>query len=589
MLKKNEFLILKELWLNNTKKMSQREIALRTNLSLGTVNSVLRELSEAGYINGASLTDRGIKALDEHKVNNAIIMAAGMSTRFAPLSYEKPKGMLSVKGAILIEREIEQLIEAGITDITVVVGYMKEMFFYLEEKYGVKIVINEDYYQYNNTSTLMLVLDELKNTYICSSDNYFESNLFEPYVYKAYYSAVYQDGPTDEYCIDYDNKDIITNISVGGKDSWIMLGHAFFDKKFSQAFKQLLKREYEKLSVKENLWEKLYADHLGEFEMYIRKYASNEIYEFDSLDELRLVDPHYINNTDSKIMDNICSVLHCEHKDIININCIKDGLTNKSFYFDCKGASYVYRHPGVGTDEYISRENEAKTMDIISDLGLDDTFIYMDKEEGWKLSKYIQNVRILDYHDYQEVARALEMMRVLHNAKIEVDYEFDIWTSAVGFIDKLLKKHKCDFNDFDEIYSTMKSVNEYAKADNVPKCLCHCDCYNPNFLLDDENNMYLIDWEYSGSDDPANDIGTFICCSDYSFEEAEEILTLYYGRELTEIEHRHCIAYIAIAAFYWWVWALYQDSLGKNMGHYLYLWYKMTKFYMKKAIEEYRR
>ena len=105
---------------------------------------------------------------------NAIIMAAGMSSRFAPLSYEKPKGLLKVKGEVLIERQIRQLQEAGITDITVVVGYMKEQFFYLEDKYGVQIVVNEDYYRYNNTSTLIRALDKIDETYICSSDNYFK-------------------------------------------------------------------------------------------------------------------------------------------------------------------------------------------------------------------------------------------------------------------------------------------------------------------------------------------------------------------------------------------------------------------------------
>lgn len=92
-------------------------------------------------------------------------MAAGTSSRFAPLSYENPKGLLRVKGEVLIEREIEQLLEAGIDDITLVVGYVKEKFFYLEEKYGVKIVINEDYYRYNNTSTLIRVSEQLSNTF----------------------------------------------------------------------------------------------------------------------------------------------------------------------------------------------------------------------------------------------------------------------------------------------------------------------------------------------------------------------------------------------------------------------------------------
>ena len=101
-----------------------------------------------------------------------------MSSRFAPLSYERPKGLLVVKGEVLIERQIHQLQEAGIDDITIVVGYMKEQFFYLQDKFNVNIVVNEDYYRYNNTSSLIRVLDKIDETYICSSDNYFSENVF---------------------------------------------------------------------------------------------------------------------------------------------------------------------------------------------------------------------------------------------------------------------------------------------------------------------------------------------------------------------------------------------------------------------------
>ena len=104
---------------------------------------------------------------------NAIILAAGTSSRFVPISFEIPKSLLKVNGEILIERQIKQLQEARIFDITIVVGYKKEMFYYLKDKYNVSIVDNGDYYIYNNTSSLMKVLDKLENTYICSSDNYF--------------------------------------------------------------------------------------------------------------------------------------------------------------------------------------------------------------------------------------------------------------------------------------------------------------------------------------------------------------------------------------------------------------------------------
>ena len=179
-------------------KMTQRELSQILGCSLGKINSTIKTLTAEGLMNiQGDITPLGLSQMEPYKVQNAIIMAAGMSSRFVPLSYEKPKALLKVKGEVLIEREIRQLHEAGITDITVVVGYMKEKLFYLEDKFNVRIVTNEDYYRYNNTSTLIRVADRLSNTYICSSDNYFPENPFEPYVYRAYYSAIYGEGKTE--------------------------------------------------------------------------------------------------------------------------------------------------------------------------------------------------------------------------------------------------------------------------------------------------------------------------------------------------------------------------------------------------------
>ena len=79
----------------------------------------------------------------KNMISNAIILAAGKSTRFAPFTYERPKGLFRVKGEYLIERKINQLIDAGVKEIYIVVGYMKEKFFFLEQKYPeVKLLIN---------------------------------------------------------------------------------------------------------------------------------------------------------------------------------------------------------------------------------------------------------------------------------------------------------------------------------------------------------------------------------------------------------------------------------------------------------------
>lgn len=522
---------------------------------------------------------------------NAIIMAAGMSSRFAPLSYERPKGLLVVKGEVLIERQIRQLQDAGITDITIVVGYMKEMFFYLENKMNVKIVVNEDYFRYNNTSSLMCVLDRISDTYICSSDNYFSENVFKEEPNGAYYSAQYVCGPTDEWCLYTDDEGIIDGIIVGGADCWIMSGHVYFDRRFSEKFISLLKMDYEKEECRNNLWEHFYMQHLDVLRMKIRCYGPGIIYEFDSLDELRGFDESYICNTDSRIIRNICDVLDCSEKQIMSIQVIKQGLTNTSFSFsvvreDDKVDRYVYRHPGIGTEEYINRDSEMFSMDIAAKLGLDDTFIYMSPK-GWKISRYVENARTLDYHNEKDVANSLKMIRKLHDANIISEYDFHIWERACDFVERIREKGRSDFADFQELYDKMDFLFRLTKRDGVVDRLCHCDCYDPNFLIGDDDKMYLIDWEYSGNDDPASDLGTYICCSDYSEEEADDIIRRYLCHEPKVEELRHYYAYIAIAAYYWYVWAIYQTSIGKNVGEYLYLWYKMSIKYCDVAMSMY--
>lgn len=257
-------------------------------------------------------------------VDNAIIMAAGLSSRFAPLSYEKPKALINVRGEILIERQIRQLKQAGIDDIFLVAGYKKEMFYYLQGKLGVHILENPEYAVRNNNSSLYVARDHLKNTYICSADNYFSVNPFEKEVDESYYAAVFSEGLTKEWCIEYDEDDWITNVTIGGKDSWYMMGHVFFSEKFSQKFVKILCDEYERPETKDKLWENIYIEHIDELPMKIKKYNTEDIYEFDSLDELRQFDKKYWEQSGSFIMQEIAKQLNCKEEQLTCLAPVKD-------------------------------------------------------------------------------------------------------------------------------------------------------------------------------------------------------------------------------------------------------------------------
>lgn len=300
------------------------------------------------------ITDQGREALAPYKVDNAVIMAAGISSRFVPISYEMPKGLMSVRGEVLIERQIRQLHEAGITDITVVVGYKAEMFSYLVDKLGVDIVYNPDYATRNNNATLWLVRDRLANTYVIASDYYNSENVFEPYAYQAYYAGVWFPGNTAEYAMETDEDSNILSVNTqGGTDAWCMLGHAYWDRAYSQQFVKILASIYDEPRTADMLWEDIYAEHCPELHMVMRPYSTSVIHEFDSLDELRSFDPDFINNVHSKVLTQITENLHCQRPEIKNIKPVTRTLAERSFRFEVNGKGYLYHYPDAETDHII--------------------------------------------------------------------------------------------------------------------------------------------------------------------------------------------------------------------------------------------
>ncbi|MDR3052843.1 MAG: phosphotransferase [Coriobacteriales bacterium] len=576
MLSENEFLVLNQIRAGEAR--TQRALAEKTGLSLGNVNSIIRQLTDLGYTDSAGITAAGFKALEPHKVQNAIIMAAGKSSRFAPISYEKPKGTLRVCGEVLIERIIRQLHATGIYDITVVIGYMKEQFLYLEDAFGVSIVVNDYFAERNNNSTLKLVEHRLGNTYILTSDNYFTQNVFEPYVYHAYYAAVFDQGETEEWCLRVGAKKRITKVTPGGADSWVMFGEAYFDTVFSQAFVKILDAVYDRPETQPKLWEDIYADHIKDLDMHIKKYPDGIIYEFDSLDDVRRFDPDFITNIDSSILDNICQVLACERVDITNIAPMEKGLSNLSFYFKVGENEYVYRHPGQITQGIINRAVEAEIEVIARDLGLDASFVYQDPVDGWKLSRFVHIKEEFDYHNKEHVCAGIAMIKKLHGSQKKVDNDFDIHDETEK-IKRLLKgSEQLNFPDFAELDARANKLYGLVTAQATQTVLCHCDFYEPNILVA-EDQFYLIDWEYAGMSDYACDLGVFICCSDYTYDQAIEVFETYFGRPLDAAELFHCIAYTSLAAYYWFVWALNKEAADAPVGEWLYLWYRFAKEY----------
>lgn len=570
-------------------KATQREIAESSNLGLATVNAAYKQCTEEGFIDGGRLSAKGMAELKSYSVDNAVILAAGLSSRFAPISYERPKGLLRVRGDVLIERQIEQLHASGITEIVVVVGYKKEEFFYLEDKYGVRIVVNRVYAERNNNSSLMLVRKMLGNTYICSSDNYFEKNPFEPYVWKAYYSAQFFEGLTDEWCLKIGSHGRISDVSVGGEDAWCMIGHAYFDKQFSEHMRSILEAEYELPQTHDKLWESLYVEHIREFDMRVRKYDPPIIHEFDSLDELREFDPLFLENLDSCIFDNIVSILGCTKTEIHNVYPLKQGLTNLSCHFATNDGEWVYRHPGIGTEFIVDRAAEQESLRTAKSLGLDSTFVYADPEMGWKISKFLPNCTNLNAHNERQLEIAMKMARKLHECDAKVNHRFSFYEEGKSYERKLHEHYSINTDDYWEMSRQAERLNKMLVSENNKDVLCHNDFFGLNFLVTQDGTINLIDWEYAGMGDYANDFGTFAVCEQLSEEEMYRALTYYFERTPTDSEWRHNLGLVGMAGWCWYVWSLLKISEGDDPGEWTYIYYRAGRTYLRKALELYNQ
>ena len=568
---------------------TQRQVAQSAGVSLGSVNKWMKSLVEQGLATETfAITAAGAIALDPYRTKRAVILAAGAGGRLAPLSYERPKAMFTVRGEVLVERLIRQLNEAGIEDISVVVGYRKDEFFYLAQKFGVRIIVNADYAESNSAASLYLARDAMSCAYVCASDQYFTQNPFSPYEYTSFASATVLPGPTTEQVLACDKKRYLACVADSAKGGLFLQGPAYFAAPEAAAFATALEAEHARPEAREKHWESVIAAHLADVRVLAKENEPGALFEFNDINDLCVFDADFMSNVDSDILDNICRTLDCTRDEIVDVETAKAGLTNLSVLFCVRGTTYVYRYPGPGTSAIINREAEAYSLGVAKKLGLDETYVYEDPHEGWKISRFIHGCTPFDYRNDAHVAGALAIGRKLHESGEVSPWSFDNWDEAVNII-KILKDAEYPLpSDFEELFAQVEELSRFVAAESGAPVLCHNDFYGPNFLVKGDT-MQLIDWEYSAMGDYASDIGNFIAQgSGYTVEESIACLDKYFGRTPTDAEVRHCMAMTALVGYYWYVWAIFKGMQGNPVGEWLYLWYQSARTFSAWALPRYR-
>lgn len=213
----------------------------------------------------------------------AIILAAGLGTRLRPMTDNTPKALIKVKDKPLVEYQIEYLKEKGIDEIIVVVGYLHEQFDYLKEKYGVKLVFNDKYAEYNNFYSLYLVKGYLADSYVIDADNYLFKNMFRSDINRSTYFSVYREDCENEWFLIYGDDYKVKDIIVDSKAGRILSGVSFWDKETAEKINKFIDFAYDSNEFMDLYWDNMVKDNISELDVYVEELEANSIYEIDSV------------------------------------------------------------------------------------------------------------------------------------------------------------------------------------------------------------------------------------------------------------------------------------------------------------------
>ena len=575
-----EFKILKSLL--HYPFINQRILASTSGYSLGKVNQSLKWLQQNEYLTAdMKITEKTEQRLRQYRPKNAIILAAGYGLRMIPINSEVPKGLIEIDGQALIERLIEQLHEAGVYDITIVVGFMKEHYEYLIDKYSVTLKVNMDYATKNNIHSLGLVADKIGNTYILPCDVWCETNPFSQQELFSWYMVT--DLVDDDSYVRVNRKLELVQTTQSGNQ---MIGISYITGDVIKPFVENLTRLLSSGQNYDKFWED--ALFLNDIMMAAAKIASSKnTVEINTFEQLREFDSNS-SQLKSAAIKKIANIMQVPPDDIKNITVVKKGMTNRSFLFTCKGRQYMMRIPGEGTDKMINRKQEYAVYQTIKNLAISDIIQFIDPENGYKITTFWENARTCDPENFDDVALCMQRLRQFHNMKLTVGHKFDIF-GQIEYYESLWNGASSCYRDYAETKRKVFELKPYIISQPKDYCLTHIDAVPDNFLFlqkeDGDVEIRLIDWEYSGMQDPHVDIAMFAIYSLYSHEQIEKLIDCYFPEKCALPVRLKIYCYIAACGLLWSNWCEYKRQLGVEFGEYSLRQYRYAKDYYKRFQE----
>ena len=240
------------------------------------------------------------------------------------------------------------------------------------------------------------------------------------------------------------------------------------------------------------------------------------------------------------------------------------GMTNHSYKVTLKNENgidteYLIRLPGDGTEEIINRLDERKSTELGCKLNIDSRLLYFG-DDGQKIMEFIHNPQPMSdgvMRRKENIQQAAGIFHRLHTCGEDTGVRFEVFEMA-DLYEKIIRESGVAFYaDYDNVKQTVMDIK--AEVDSVgtaKRVPCHNDCLVDNWVLDEDGRLYLIDWEYSGMNEPMWDLSCLSIEAEYTEDNDDELLVAYFGHEVSKEEKKRFIAAKLYVDYLWTLWGL---------------------------------
>jgi len=281
--------------------------------------------------------------------------------------------------------------------------------------------------------------------------------------------------------------------------------------------------------------------------------------------------------------ETVCKALGVQPEEISRFTLMDKGMTNDSYIFTCRGKRYIYRQAGQGSEMLVDRFREYANYVALQGHSISDVVVYHNPSDGTKITEYIENAAGVDPHNMRHLQRALKALRKLHTADIKSPHDFD-FIHTIDYYEEICHNMETEFfTTYRKYKSSVLQLLEKVKVLRPPQCFCHIDFVPGNCLMQENGEVILIDWEYSGSQDPIVDIAMFCISAAFNKRQSDRLLHMYLERTPTAEEFARLYTYIATAGLMWSLWSVFKTANGEIFEGYTERTYNLCKKYSKLA------